>query len=49
MLFSSYVVIRTTSSGMRSWIITCFDTKNANVSELPSFVLHLNHEACWCS
>ena len=37
MLFSSYIVIRTTSSWMRSCPITRFDTKKANVKELPSF------------
>ena len=37
MLFSSYIVIRTTSSWMRSCPITRFDTKNANVKELPNF------------
>ena len=35
MLFSSYIVIRTTSSWMRSCPIARFDTKNANVNELP--------------
>ena len=37
MLFSSYIVIRTTSSWMKSCLITRFDTKNAIISELPSF------------
>ena len=37
MLFSSYIVIRTTSSWMRSCPITRFDTKKANVKELPNF------------
>ena len=37
MLFSSYIVIRTTSSWMRSCPITRFDTKKTNVKEWPSF------------
>ena len=37
MLFSSYIVIRTTSSWMRSCPITRFDTKKADVKEWPSF------------
>ena len=51
MLFSSYIVIRTTSSWMRTCPITSFDTKKAKVKELPvlSLVLHLHYEACWCS
>ena len=36
MLFSSCIVIRTTSSWMRSCLVTRFDTENANVNELPS-------------
>ena len=51
MLFSSYIVIRTTSSWMRSCPITRFDTKKPMSKNCPvlSLVLHLHHEACWCS
>ena len=51
MLFSSYIVIRTTSSWMRSCPITLFDTKKPMSKNSPvlSLVFHLHHEACWCS
>ena len=50
MLFSSYIVIRTTSSWMRS-CLTRFETKKPMSKNCPvlSLVLHLHHEACWCS
>ena len=51
MLFSSYIVIRTTSSWMRSCPITSFDTKKPMSKNclVLSLILHLHHEACWCS
>ena len=51
MLFSSYIVICTTSSWMRSCPITRFDTKKPMSKNCPvlSLVLHLHREACWCS
>ena len=51
MLFSSYMVIYTTSSWIRSCPITRFDTKKPMSKNCPvlSLVLHLHHEARWCS